>query len=48
MLLKNNNNFGGLTWSADTQWRQEPYNGTKGTERPEGGNYTKFPTNNKD
>lgn len=43
-VAKNNNNFGGLTWSADTQWQQEPYNGTKGTERPEGGNYTKFPT----
>jgi hypothetical protein len=43
-VAKNNNNFGGLTWSANTQWQQEPYNGTKGTERPEGGNYTKFPT----
>ena len=43
-VAKDNNNFGGLTWSANTQWQQEPYNGTKGTERPEGGNYIKFPT----
>lgn len=39
-----NNNFGGLTWSANTQWQQAPYNGTIGTARPEGGNYIKFPT----
>jgi hypothetical protein len=43
-VAKKNNNFGGLTWSSDTQWKEEPYNGTKGTEKPEGGNYTKFPT----
>ncbi len=45
-VANKNNNFGGLTWSENTQWRQSPYNGEKGTARPsaEGGNYIKFPT----
>jgi len=45
-VARNNNNYAGLTWSENTQWKQSPYNGTKGTARPsaEGGNYIKFPT----
>lgn len=45
-VARNNNNYAGLTWSENTQWKQPPYNGTKGTARPsaEGGNYIKFPT----
>jgi hypothetical protein len=45
-VAKNNNNFGGLTWSDGTQWASPQFGGTKGTARPtaEGGNYIKFPT----
>lgn len=45
-VAQKNNNFAGITWSDNTQWRNAPYNGTKGTTRPsaEGGNYTRFPT----
>lgn len=43
-VANKNNNFGGLTWSENTQWKD--YGGVKGTSRPgaEGGNYIKFPT----
>ena len=45
-VANKNNNFGGLKWSENTQWKEAPYNGTIGTARPgkEGGNYTKFPS----
>ena len=41
-VAKKNNNFGGLTFN-NQEWIK-PFGGEKGTERPEGGNYIKFPT----
>ena len=43
-VAKANNNFGGLKWSANTQWKEEPYNGVKGGTSESGDHYTKFPT----
>lgn len=45
-VSKKNNNYGGLTWSNNTQWQQQPFGGVQGTARPasEGGNYISFPT----